>query len=481
MKRVSLITCFVLICFFFNSCEKEVSVNPEEKEPSKGFIYIESLPTQAKIYLNGKNTGRVTPDSIRWLPEGNTQLLLRLENYRDSVFYCYVSESERIFIKVNFLSNPNMRGHINCRTSPSGASIFINDSLLENTTPFEVKSLLPGKYKVKFQKYSCWSDSIIVTVRSGETANAVRSLQDSTVWVTYNRTNCGFPSNYLTSAVLINSTLWIASSDNGIISFSGGKFFAYNTSNSPIPDNIVYRLASDTQNNLWIATYTEGLVKYDGSGWTLYNKNSGLPDNELRALAIDKKGRVWIGTYNKGAAVLENNIWKIYSTANSGISSNMIKSIAADENNNIWIGTYNGGVNKFDGSKWVVYNMDLTGLTSNNVEAIYTEGNKVWLAMGVFGTNPGGLAYFDGSSWSSNAGMPSKSVMNINSTPGNDLWIGTQQDGLARMSKAAELKEIYKTSNSLIPVNNITSVVLGSSGIKWITTAGGGLVKYKGN
>jgi len=478
MKRFLIILGFIAIVI--SSCGKEVSVNPEEAPPSKGFIYIETIPSGAKIYLNGNNTGRVTPDSIRWLPEGETQFRLKLENYRDSVFNHNIKESERAHLVVDFINNPYMRGRLICKTTPDQAEILINDSLTENKTPFEFKNLIPGKYKIKYNKYGCWSDSVIVTVRSGESTYADKKLPDSTVWVIYNRTNSKLPSNYLNHMLIVDSTIWLASSDSGLIRYSNGKYYSFNRFNSPLPDNIIYRILKDNNNNLWIATYSAGLVKYDGVSWTVYNKNnSKLPDNEIRAMGIDKTGKVWVGTYEKGLAVFDNNDWKIYTKENSGISSNLIKSIAFDENNIVWIGTFNAGVNKFDGENWESFDMIKSGFPSNNIESIFVEGNKIWLGMGVFGKNYGGIAYYNGSSWSSFMGMPSKSVVSIYSDDKNDLWMATS-DGIARLAKPDALKEMYRTNNSPVPVNNITSVFIDKNNLKWITTAGGGLIKYKG-
>ncbi len=47
-----------------------------------------------------------------------------------------------------------------------------------------------------------------------------------------------------------------------------------------------------------------GLVKFDGSGWAIYNtSNSGLPSNEVYAIALDDNNNKWIGTAMGGLAV----------------------------------------------------------------------------------------------------------------------------------------------------------------------------------
>jgi ligand-binding sensor domain-containing protein len=42
----------------------------------------------------------------------------------------------------------------------------------------------------------------------------------------------------------------------------------------------VRAIAIDEEGNIWIGTAGQGLVKFDGVNWTVYNtSNSGLPDN----------------------------------------------------------------------------------------------------------------------------------------------------------------------------------------------------------
>jgi ligand-binding sensor domain-containing protein len=40
--------------------------------------------------------------------------------------------------------------------------------------------------------------------------------------------------------------------------------------NSGLPTNVINDVAVDASNNVWLATYS-GLVKYNGTTWTVYN------------------------------------------------------------------------------------------------------------------------------------------------------------------------------------------------------------------
>ena len=95
----------------------------------------------------------------------------------------------------------------------------------------------------------------------------------------------------------------------GLASFDGTKWKIYKTSNSDIPDNVVYALAVDNHNNLWIGTL-HGLAKFDGAKWTKYDlMNSGKPYT-VSTIAIDKFNNKWIGTGDGLAVYNESGIKK---------------------------------------------------------------------------------------------------------------------------------------------------------------------------
>jgi ligand-binding sensor domain-containing protein len=94
-----------------------------------------------------------------------------------------------------------------------------------------------------------------------------------------------------------------------------------------------------------LETYSEGLAKFDGVNWTVYNtSNSGLPSNYIRALAIDEKGNIWIGTASQGLVKFDGKNWTVYKRSNSGLPDNNVTAIAIDGRGNKWIATGAGGL-----------------------------------------------------------------------------------------------------------------------------------------
>jgi hypothetical protein len=68
--RIILLPVLIYILIPLISCDKEVSRSPVESEAPKGFIYISSTPSGFTIFQNGRNTGRLTPDSISYIEAG---------------------------------------------------------------------------------------------------------------------------------------------------------------------------------------------------------------------------------------------------------------------------------------------------------------------------------------------------------------------------------------------------------------------------
>jgi surface antigen len=293
---------------------------------------------------------------------------------------------------------------------------------------------------------------------------------------------------YIQCLVEEGEYLWVGTAGGGLVKLnkSTGELIVYGNWNSGLPDNVVNAIAIDVQGNKWIGTGS-GLVKFDGVNWTVYNtSNSKLPDNRVFALSIDVQGNKWIGT-GSGLVKFDGVNWTVYTTSNSGLPYNVVLAIAIDGQGNKWIGTWGGGLAKFDGVNWIVYKIWNSGLPSNYVFAIAIDGggNK-WI-----GTIPywngstyvgGGLSRFDGVNWTvyntSNSGLPDNRVTTIVIDIQGNKWIGTYGGGLAKFDGVNWT--VYNTSNSGLPDNLVARIVIDIQGNKWIGTYGGGLAKFDG-
>ncbi len=118
-------------------------------------------------------------------------------------------------------------------------------------------------------------------------------------------------------------------------------------------------LLYDSEKNLWLCSYTAGLLKakYSNSELTFQQfkkDNSQLPSNLIRSGFEDSKKRLWFGT-RKGLILmdslqrksdsLEFTLFQHNPKDPNSISYNYILPIFENSKGEIWIGTFGGGIN----------------------------------------------------------------------------------------------------------------------------------------
>ncbi|HQJ46487.1 MAG TPA: PEGA domain-containing protein, partial [Ignavibacteriaceae bacterium] len=93
----------VLVLILLSGCDKDVSVNPDEPQPSKGKIIVNSDPSGFVIYLNNRNTGSITPDSILFMNPGDYQITLKKNYFRDTSVVIHLAEDQELSVNIDLL------------------------------------------------------------------------------------------------------------------------------------------------------------------------------------------------------------------------------------------------------------------------------------------------------------------------------------------------------------------------------------------
>jgi len=326
-------------------------------------------------------------------------------------------------------------------------------------------------------------------------------LAQSLEWEVFNSSNSDLPENKLKSITKDkDQNLWLGTAGDGGVRFDRkNKWQIYNESTSGIPNNHVDSIAIDLNGNIWFGT-GDGICKFDGdTTWTIYNtENSGLPNDDIYPLSIDRgqgasaftsdQVSLWIGTYGDGVVRFDGKEeWKVYKSTNSPLIDDLIRSIAIDREGNKWIGTLFGGVAKFNGdATWTIYTNFNSQLPSNSVYPInFDEQGNVW-----FGTE-GGLAMLSpDEKWTvykvEDSGLPDDKIYSMRIDQKGIVWIGTVGGGLARFdpsiqSDSIDAWTVYNTFNSGLPHNEVRGITIDSDGVLWLSTYGGGLAKFDPN
>jgi len=176
--------------------------------PKLGVLIIESTPNSATVYLNGKDTGKVTPTQLEDLKLGNFYTIkLSKSGYKSWTKSIKVDKESGKTLKASLDTLPKKRkptvkakpkpkprivakppepryepkptpvpqptatgkpGKIKIKSSPSGAEVYINAEY-KGTTPLTVKEVPSGTAQVVLSKSGYLGYTSAVTVKAGKT------------------------------------------------------------------------------------------------------------------------------------------------------------------------------------------------------------------------------------------------------------------------------------------------------------------------
>ncbi len=485
MKHIYKLVLIIIIVFAAFACEKEVSSTSYDETNYDGRIFITSHPEGADIYLNGKISGKKTPDSLIWLSQEQHYITLKKFLYRDTTIVFSPENRKTINLDVNYYANPRMYGSIYCASVPSNAEIFIGDSATGKNTPAELKGFLPGTYDIILKYPNHLNNTQKVVVKSRNRTMLEAAMVDTTYWITYREYNSGLMEDDVTAlAVDDNNLLWVGTATKGLATFDGTNWTYFTTDNSNLPSNEITTLEKDKSGKIWMGTMA-GAAKYDNGSWTLYtSSNTELHDERITCIEFDSHNNVWFGTQN-GIAVKRDTGWAIYNTENSNISGNFINKINTNVGGEIWAGTSKDGLSRYFGYWKPVRSFtwaDGSGSPGNTISAFDAEVETGMAWVGWLpernGAGRGGITTYSEGVWRfKNINLPSNYITCIYIDAENTKWIGTDA-GLLRFVDLGD-RVIFDETNSNLESSYIKTVVKDQLGFVWIATRDGGLTKYK--
>lgn len=218
--------------------------------------------------------------------------------------------------------------------------------------------------------------------------------------------------------------IWLGT-EEGIVRFDGFNFKVYNTDNiSQFKSNNIIVLKEDSSGNLWIGTYSGGLVKFRNGQFTVYTTRDGLPGDLVVSLCEDSEERLWIGT-DKGLAYYKEDKIISFSERN-GLSNTIISSLYEDSQKRLWIGTFHTGIMYFKDGRFFPVSLNNAQRDNITVRAVIEDqkGN-IWV-----GTESNGLYRLNGkniSNYTTVNGLSNNAVFSLLEDKNGTLWIGTNR------------------------------------------------------
>ncbi len=306
----------------------------------------------------------------------------------------------------------------------------------------------------------------------------------------------------VTSIVEDNTNRWIATKGGLVKMDKATKAMTYyNRLNSELPSNSIETLVIDeATGDLWIGTYDQGVVRFDGADWEIFNAdNSGLDHNDVYTMQFDDDGNLWLGQFNNltvydgtdfivydlphYAAVTTMKInsptdidmaWFVNSTTfaetfnwngtsiveTSGISVDGLYRLYTADNGDTWA-CYNGGVAKKNGNGWIYYDSNNSSLPNTQARSLVEHNGELYLGTDV------GIFMLENNDWV--AVDEDMSGVNYMSSVDGGLWVGSNVEGLTWRTDAG-VKTKYHVSNSKIPFEDPrVKMLLADDGKMWFT------------
>ena len=158
-----------------------------------------------------------------------------------------------------------------------------------------------------------------------------------------------------------NGNLWLATYSNGVFRYDVNKkewknFIFHKNDSTSLPYDKVISICEDSRKRLWFMTQGAGFCRFnpENESFTRFDMSKGFPSNIIYRMVEDNWGNLWLTT-NNGLVCFnpETDDKRVYTTAN-GLLSNQFnyQSGYKDKMGRIYLGSINGFIT-FDPSTFV--------------------------------------------------------------------------------------------------------------------------------
>ncbi len=132
-----------------------------------GSISVSSSPSGAQIWLDGANTGKVTPNTLTSVTATSHTVTVKLTGYTDYSTSVTVPSGGTATVSATLTAVP--KGSISISSNPTGAAVYLDSEAKGVTTPTTLSDVPAGTHTIRLTKtgYQDWSQSVSVT--SGQT------------------------------------------------------------------------------------------------------------------------------------------------------------------------------------------------------------------------------------------------------------------------------------------------------------------------
>lgn len=277
--------------------------------------------------------------------------------------------------------------------------------------------------------------------------------------------------------------LWFATESEGVFTYSekSRKLINYRLeekNKQSISSNNIKDILPVDKNTVWFST-DDGLNIFKKSTKTFsrYHHSpiltKSISGNNVTSLLKDREGSVWIGT-KIGSLNFFNEFNSSFININEsvnnsfGLNNSIINALASDTNNTFWAGTNGGGLNYLNYNTQTRTSYLIESSKGGNViKALANKSQNLLLC----GTLTGLYEFNKSKKTFRNIKISEKDVqVSTIAIDGETTWIGTDGDGLIKLSKNGSIKTYKKNDiENAISDNFILDIENSTDGL-WIST-----------
>ncbi|CCH54244.1 histidine kinase [Fibrisoma limi BUZ 3] len=292
--------------------------------------------------------------------------------------------------------------------------------------------------------------------------------------------------------------IWFGTED-GLNRYDGKSFTVFRSSptdTTTLSGNRITDILEDKAGIFWIATADGGLTKYDYRlAQSLQFKRfrhsetvpGSIPENHINKLVDDQRGNLWLATSSSRVVRFNKKTERFDIPVNTGTRG--ILSLMLDQDGVLWVGREGGGLLKIN-TRTLAYETDAryknlyAKLPHASISAIYKSSDQsVW-----FGSWDKVLYRYDCrksakeafSHTSNPASFPDDEIVSFAEAGNRQLWMASRQSGLIVYDPNRNRFTTYRNDplkKGTLVDNHVNAVYIDRSGIVWACT-NNGVSKY---
>jgi ligand-binding sensor domain-containing protein len=251
-----------------------------------------------------------------------------------------------------------------------------------------------------------------------------------------------------------------------------------------LPENTIQAFAQTPDNYLWIGA-SGGLVRFDGAGFVLYDRDNtpAIRENSVFCLTAGRDGSLWAGTDGGGLLRYRRGVFRSYA-APQGLTNGFVRSVVESRDGVLWVGTDDG---LFRMEPQAMGNApQATANAGDRLNRVDGVGKIPRLAVHAIREDRAGNLWVGGSTVLMIHGSDCKEyhiegygsanrVKSIVETADGAVWMGTVS-GLWRMPRGARESRHFERIPDI--QSTVRALMEDRTGTLWIGSIGDGLIRY---